>query len=127
MKFINLYNIILQAKDNAEGYIIDLVDKILGIMRLWIEVGYYHNYCTIKTICSVYQDRFKKFLKIENINELKNKSFYIDLLRESYIYIKEHLTEIDTNYFLKYFTQSELESFREEIKLLKNNQENFLN
>ena len=27
------------------------------------------------------QDRFKRFLRIENIDEIKNKSFYLELLR----------------------------------------------
>ena len=60
------------------------------------------------------------------MDELKNKKFYLDLLRESYIYIKEHLIEKDLEIFLKYFTKDELEKYREEIKLLKENPESFL-
>lgn len=122
----NLYNIISEYKYGAEGYISEMVDKMLGIMKLWVEVGYFHNYNSIKTITSIYQDRFKRFLRIENIDELKNKNFYISLLREYYIYIKEHLVEKDLEYFLKYFTKKELEEFRAEITLLKNNPEAFL-
>lgn len=122
----NLYNIISEYKYGAEGYISEMVDKMLGIMKLWVEVGYFHNYNFIKAITSIYQDRFKRFLRIENIDELKNKNFYISLLREYYIYIKEHLVEKDLEYFLKYFTKKELEEFRAEITLLKNNPEAFL-
>ena len=122
----NLYNIISEYKYGAEGYISEMIDKMLGIMKLWVEVGYFHNYNSIKTITSIYQDRFKRFLRIENIDELKNKNFYISLLREYYIYIKEHLVEKDLEYFLKYFTKKELEEFRAEITLLKNNPEAFL-
>ena len=122
----NLYNIISEYKHGAEGYISEIVDKMLGIMKLWIEVGYFHNYNSIKTITSIYQDRFKRFLEIENIDELKNKNFYLNLLRECYIYIKEHLIEKNLEYFFKYFTEEELKEFRQEIILLKNNPETFL-
>lgn len=122
----NLCTIIYEYKKGAEGYVSEIIDKILGIMKLWVEVGYLHNYIFIKTIDSVYQDRFKRFLRVENINEIKNKSFYIDLLREYYIYIKQHLIEKDITYFLKYFTEEELKEFKKEIETLKNNPETFL-
>ena len=122
----NLCAIIYEYKKGAEGYVSEIIDKILGIMKLWVEVGYLHNYTFIKTIDSVYQDRFKRFLRIEKINEIKNKSFYIDLLREYYIYIKQHLIEKDITYFLKYFTEEELDEYRKEIETLKNNPETFL-
>ena len=122
----NLYNIISEYKYGAEGYISEMVDKMLGIMKLWVEVGYFHNYNSIKTITSIYQERFKRFLRIENIDELKNKNFYLNLLREYYIYIKEHLIEKNLEYFFKYFTEEELKEFRQEIILLKNNPEAFL-
>lgn len=122
----NLYVIISEYKYGAEGYISEIIDKMLGIMKLWVEVGYFNNYTFIKTINSIYQDRFKRFLRINEIDRIKNKSFYLELLREYYIYIKEHLVEKDLDYFFKYFTKEELEMFREEIKLLKNHPETFL-
>ena len=103
-----------------------MVDKMLGIMKLWIEAGILNNCIAIKSIVSVYQDRFNRFLKVYNIEKIKNKEFYINLLRECYIYVKENLVEKDINVFLKYFTQEELEQFREEIKLLKDKPEMFL-
>lgn len=121
-----LYNIICNYKKEAEGYISELVDKMLGIMKLCVEVEYLGNYTFIKTINSVYQDRFKRFLRIENIEKIRNKSFYIELLREYYIYIKQHLIEKDIRYFLKYFTEEELKNFRQEIKLLQDKPETFL-
>lgn len=122
----NLYIIISEYKNGKEGLISEIIDKMFGIMKLWIEVEYFNNYTFIKPIDAIYQDRFKKFLKIEKMDELKNKKFYLDLLRESYIYIKEHLIEKDLEIFLKYFTKDELEKYREEIKLLKENPESFL-
>ena len=122
----NLYEIISNYHTDAEGFISEMMDKILGIMKLWVEVGYFNNNNFIKTINSVYQDRFKIFLKIENIYRLKNKDFYMNLLREYYIYIKEHLIEKDLQYFLKYFTEEELEQFRDELDYLKRNQSEFL-
>lgn len=120
------YLIISQYKQGAEGYISEVVDKMLGIMKIWIEVEYFHNYTFIKTLNAVYQKRFKRFLKIENIDDIKNKSFYMDLLREYYIFVKENVMEKDINCFLRYFTKVELENFRNEIRLLKSNPESFL-
>lgn len=122
----NLYVIISQYKNGPEGYISEVIDKMLGIMKLWVEVGYFHNYTFIKTIDSIFQNRFKRFLRVYDIDEIKNKKFYLELLRKYYIYIKEHLMEADSEYFFKYFTKEELEQFRQEIKLLKTNPESFL-
>lgn len=123
----NLYNIIFNCKNGVEGFIYELIDKMLGIAKLWIEVEYYHNYTFIKAINSIYQERFKRFLKIENINGINNKPFYIELLRKYYIYIKENLIEKDLECFFKYYTEEELTNYRKELKLLKTNPETFLN
>ena len=122
----NLYLIISNYKIGLEGYLSEVIDKMLGIMKLWVEVGYFNNNTHIKSINSIYQDRFKRFLRIENMENVQNKDFYLNLLREYYIYIKEHLVEKDINYFLKYFTEEELQQFRDEIKNLKNNPSEFL-
>lgn len=122
----NLYIIISQYKNGPEGYISEIIDKMQGIMKLWVEVGYFHNYTFIKTIDSIFQNRFKRFLRVYDIDGIKNKKFYLELLRQYYIYIKEHLMEVDLEYFFKYFTEEELEEFRQEIKLLKTNPESFL-
>lgn len=122
----NLYNIISEYEEGKEGFISEMMDKMLGIMKVWIETGYFHNYSAIKAINAIYQNRFKRFLKLKTIDDIINKHFYLDLLRECYIYIKENLMEIDTNYFLKYFTKEELQEYREEIHLLKSNPESFL-
>ena len=34
----NLYRIISNYKEGLEGYIVDYIDKIIGIMKLWVEV-----------------------------------------------------------------------------------------
>lgn len=122
----NLYIIISQYENGPEGYISEVINKMLGIMKLWVEVGYFHNYTFIKTINSIFQNRFKRFLRVYEIDEIKNKKFYLELLRKYYIYIKEHLMKADLEYFFKYFTKEELEQFRQEIKLLKINPESFL-
>ena len=100
----NLYNIIKNYRKGLEGLILELIDKIFGIMKLIIEMEYYNNLTLIKTINAVYQERFKRFLRIES-EETINKKFYMDFLRESYIYIKEELVEFDPEMFLNYFTE----------------------
>jgi len=122
----NLYNIIVNFTQGAGGYIVEAIDKLTSIMKLWIEVRYFHNYTFVKTVNSIYQDRFKRFLKINNVDGIKNKSFYLDFIREYYVYIKERLLEFDIDCSLRYFTEKEIEEFRAEIKLLKSKPEAFL-
>ncbi len=122
----NLYNIIVNFTQGAGGYIVEAIDKLTSIMKLWIEVRYFHNYTFVKTVNSIYQDRFKRFLKINNVDGIKNKSFYLDFIREYYVYIKERLLEFDIDCSLRYFTEKEIEEFRAEIKLLKSNPDAFL-
>ena len=122
----NLYNIIVNFTQGAEGYIVEAIDKLTSIMKLWIEVRYFHNYTFVKTVNSIYQDRFKRFLKINNVDGIKNKSFYLDFIRAYYVYIKERLLEFDIDCSLRYFTEKEIEEFRAEIKLLKSNPDAFL-
>ena len=122
----NLYNIIVNFTQGAGGYIVEAIDKLTSIMKLWIEVRYFHNYTFVKTVNSIYQDRFKRFLKINNVDGIKNKSFYLDFIRAYYVYIKERLLEFDIDCSLRYFTEKEIEEFRAEIKLLKSNPDAFL-
>ena len=122
----NLYNIIVNFTQGAGGYIVEAIDKLTSIMKLWIEVRYFHNYTFVKTVNSIYQDRFKSFLKINNVDGIKNKSFYLDFIRAYYVYIKERLLEFDIDCSLRYFTEKEIEEFRAEIKLLKSNPDAFL-
>ena len=110
-----LYTIISGYKEGTEGFISEMLDKMLGIMKIWIETGYFSNYTAIKAMDAIFQNRFKIFLKVENICEIKKKDFYLNLLRECYIYIKEHLLNIDQEYLLKYFTKEELQTFREAV------------
>lgn len=113
-------------KTTKEGYISELIDKMLPIIRTWIEIGYFNNYTFIGTSHTIYQDRLKRFLRVEKIDDLNNKSFFLDLLRECYIYTKGHSLEANTEYSLKFYTPDELNEFRKEIELLKERPETFL-
>lgn len=121
-----VYTLITKAKDGKEGYIFDLLDKILGIAKLWIEVGYMHNYTYLKAICSIYQERFKRFLKLDKIDDIKNKEFLREFLRESYIYIKGHMIYQDEEMLKKYFTEDDIKELKEEIKNITEKPECFL-
>ncbi len=103
-----------------------MLDKILGIAKLLVEVGYMNNYTYIKSICSIYQARFKRFNKIYKIEELKNKEFLMDLLRESYIYIKENMKNANSKYLKLYFNDQDIEDMEKELEDIKNNPEHFL-
>lgn len=122
----NLFEIIIHAMEEQEGYILELLDKMLAIMKLWIEVEYMGNQTYIKSICSIFQSRFKRFKKVEKIASLKNKEFYLDLVRYCYIYVKEHLLECNEELFLKYFTKREQWEYREELAEIKSDKRKFL-
>jgi len=122
----NLFEIISCADDEQEGYILELLDKMIAIMKLCIEVKYMGNQTYLKSICSVFQSRFKRFKKVEQIDTLKNKEFYLDLVRCCYIYVKEHLLEYNEELFLKYFTKKEQWEYREEIAQIKADKTKFL-
>ncbi len=115
----DIYLIICEYKSGKEGYIADILDKILGIMKLWIETGYMNNYTYIKSLCSVYQARFAKFKNIDRINELKDKEFLLEFLKDSYVYVKENLVNANPKILAMYFTREEIESFKTEINNLK--------
>lgn len=122
----NLYKVIIHYHEEKEGYVSELLDKILGIMKIWIEFRYMNNYTYIKALTSVYQGRFKRFKNIDMLNRFKNPDFLLDLLRETYIYIKENTMSRDRNMFLKYFSEEEEKSFKEELKSIKENKDKFL-
>lgn len=122
----NLFEIIISAMDGQEGYILELMDKMIAIMKLWIEVEYMGNQTYIKSICSIFQSRFKRFKKVEKIDSLKNKEFYLDLVRCCYIYVKEHLMECNEELFLRYFTKQEQEEIRREITEIRADRTKFL-
>lgn len=115
----DIYIIIKEYKNEKEGYIADILDKILGIMKLWIETGYMNNYTYIKSLCSVYQERFAKFKNLDRIQDLKDKEFLLQFLKSSYVYIKENLVNANFKILSIYFTKEEIENFKIEIKKLK--------
>lgn len=68
----------------------------------------------------------QKFAELEENDEIKNKEFLLELLRESYIYIKEHMINQDSIMILQYFTQEDVDEMRRELKEIKENPEAFL-
>lgn len=121
-----IYKLINTYKTGKEGLVSEMLDKILGIAKLLVEVGYMNNYTYIKSICSIYQARFKRFNKIYKMEELKNKEFLMDLLRESYIYIKENMKNANSKYLKLYFNDKDIEDMEQELEDIKNNPEHFL-
>ena len=119
--------IIAKDKNEPESYICDVLDKLLPFFKMWIEVKYYNNLVYIKHIPTIYKKRLSKFARIENINGFRNKSFYMDLLIQSYIFIKENLIDFNIEFANRYITDNELIELKNEIKLLKNNPEEFFN
>lgn len=115
----DIYEIISDYKKGKEGYIADILDKILGIMKLWVEVGYMSNFTYLKSLCSVYQKRFAKFKNLERIEDLKDKEFLLEFLKNSYVFVKENLVNSNEKILARYFTTDEIQCFEKEINCLK--------
>lgn len=122
----DIYIIISEYKKEKEGYVSEVVDKVLGIMKLWIELEYMNNMKFIKSICSIFQSRFKRFKKIEEMDNIKNKEHILDIVREVYIFLKENMMDKNEELLLQEFTKEEIKEFRKEIKLIKKNKKEFL-
>ena len=78
-----------------------------------------NNYTYIKSLCSVYQERFAKFKNIDRIKELNDKEFLLEFLKNAYVYIKENLVNENPKILAIYFTKEEIENFKIEINNLK--------
>ena len=64
-----IINIVEELKCNISSIdFLEVLDKMLGIMKLCIEVEYMGNQTYLKAICSVFQSRFKRFKKVEKID-----------------------------------------------------------
>ena len=50
----------------------------------------------------------------------------MDLLRESYIYIKENMKNANSKYLKLYFNDKDIEDMEQELEDIKNNPEHFL-
>lgn len=122
----NLFELVVNYKKEKEGYISNVLDKVIGIMKLWIEQKYMNNKTYIKAICSIFQGRFKQFLKNDAIKSIKTKDFLMNLVRENYIYIKEHMMNEDKELFEMYFIPNERTEFENELKTIKENPASFL-
>lgn len=122
----NLFELVVNYKQGKEGYISNVLDKVIGIMKLLIEQKYMNNKTYIKAICSIFQGRFKQFLKNDTIKSIKTKEFLMNLVRENYIYIKEHMMNNDKELFEMYFLPSERAEFENELKTIKEKPSAFL-
>ena len=59
----NLFQVITSAMEQQEGYILELLDKMIAIMKLWIEVEYMGNQTYIKSICSIFNHALRDLKK----------------------------------------------------------------
>lgn len=51
---------------------------------------------------------------------MKDKKFLLKLLKESYIYIKQNLINVNETILFKYFTKEEVKEIEKELENLKN-------
>lgn len=109
-------NIVKSYKIGCTGYISDVVDKILGVMKVYIEAEYMGNYNAIKTINALYRGRIEKFNNFEKVESLKDKKFLKNLVDYVFMYIKGNLlNKYKDSMLTNYYTKKELEDLAAEI------------
>ena len=103
-----------------EGYIAETLDKLVGVMKIWIEIGYMNNYKALKLLSAVYQEKFRNlYMENERIHNLKNRTFFKSLVLNMYMYIKRNILKVDEEFLLQYFTEEEIIKYNEEIDELE--------
>lgn len=103
-----------------EGYIAETLDKLVGVMKIWIEIGYMNNYKALKLLSAVYQEKFRNlYMENERIHNLKNRTFFKSLVLNMYMYIKRNILKVDEKFLLQYFTEEEIIKYNEEIDELE--------
>ena len=115
-----IYGITSNFSSGLEGYIAETLDKLLGIMKIWIEVRYMNNITCLKLISSVNSTRFRTFYtETERIQKLNDKSFFKLLILNMFIYIKRNLINYDEKKLLEYYTEEEIITYSEELDELQ--------
>ncbi len=122
----SIFDIIVHFGDEKEGYISELLDKMIAIIKIWFEVEFLSNSTYIKVTSTIYQSRFKRFGDMDRLEGINNKDFLINLLRTCYIVIKNNLMNKNPEIFSMYFTDAEKRKFEAELKLLREEKDAFL-
>lgn len=122
-----IFALVVDHKTGKEGYVSDFLDKIFAIIKIWLEVELFGNKAFIRAAGSIYQSRLMRFNNQEKLAEFNNPFFLIDLLRACYIYIKGNLMHAYPDIFLMYYTKEEQATFEEELTLISEHKEAFLN
>lgn len=122
----SIFDIIVHFGDEKEGYISELLDKMIAIIKIWFEVEFLSNSTYIKVTSTIYQSRFKRFGDMDRLEGINNKDFFINLLRTCYIVIKNNLMNKNPEIFSMYFTDAEKRKFEAELKLLREEKDAFL-
>ena len=109
------FNLIKQYKTDKEGYIIGIIDKIIGIMKVLIEFEFYQNKNMLRMFKPDECKRFEKFYNYEKVEESKNKYFYTNLLKLHYIYIINKFLKHEEDMYI-YWSKEEILAIRDSIE-----------
>ena len=109
-----MYTIIREYKKDKNGYVVDIIDKMIGIMKVWIEETIYGNKMMLKCFTADECKRFQRFYTSPYREELVYPDFYTTLLKSHYIAIMEDfLAQKDMNFF---WNREEIQAIRESIE-----------
>lgn len=112
-------------KNEPESWVCELMDKFNPFIKMWVEVTYYNNLEFIKHIPTIYREKLKRFLRINLIDGINNKSYFLYILMQAYVLIKKELIEFSPKALAEFFTNEEIQELKDEIQMLENNPELF--
>lgn len=112
-----MYEVIQGYKKDKNGYVVDIIDKMIGIMKVWIEEMIYGNKMMLKCFTADECKRFQRFYTSPYCTEFVYPEFYTTLLKSHYIsIIEDFLKQEEMSLF---WNKEEIQAIRESIEVEK--------
>jgi len=114
---LELFEIIKKYKTDKEGYVVNIIDKMIGIMKTKTELILYSNKTMLKCFTATECKRFQTFYTNPIRDELKLGNFYTTLLKSHYISIIECFLKQEEMKI--YWNEKEIEALKASIEYEK--------
>ncbi len=112
-----MYEVIQNYKKDKNGYVVDMIDKMIGIMKVWIEEMIYGNKMMLKCFTADECKRFQRFYTSPYRTEFVYPEFYTTLLKSHYIAIMEDFLKQEE--MSLFWNKEEIQAIRESIEVEK--------
>lgn len=96
-------------KKGASGYIADILDKLVGLMKVYIEIHFFNNINFLSVLKTNYFERLIKFLDISRIKNFQHPLFLKELMDYMYITNQEEILSLYGDTLSYYYSNEEVE------------------